>query len=171
MSVVAAVMRLLGWERRTRLELIRGHVDCDSAADYILRNGLICDSDRSSEDSILASHVLEDKGRFNNDHTRGIGGQVCDSTSAWVLEGVKGTVLRDLCKRVELVASFHRAFDVGTSTNLTVLLNLNLECSFNRVCISIGQCEGSLIESSLSWKLSELDVSSCTKFTDSENRV
>lgn len=164
-------MRLLGWERRTRLELIRGHVDCDSAADYISRVGLICESDRSSEDSILASHVLEDKGRFNNDCTRGIGGQVCDNTSAWVLEGVKGTVLRDLCKRVELGASIHRAFKVGTSTNLTVLLNLNFECSFNRGSLIIGDYEGSLIEGSLSWKLSELDVSSCTKFADSENRV
>lgn len=164
-------MRLLGWERRTRLELIRGHVDCDSAADYIFRDVLILKSDRSSEDSILARHVLEDKGRFNNDCTRGIGGQVCDSTSAWVLEGVTGTVLRDLFKRVKLRASIHRAFSWGTSTNLTVLLNLNLECSFNRGSCIIGDHEGSLIESSLSWKLSELDISSCTKFADSENRV
>ena len=166
MCVLAVIWVFLARVDRFWCETCWSLIDCDGAAEYASRILEISEDDTSSNNAVLSFELLKNVGWFNWNPTVSVSYKVFNSSSTWILIWVLNSILVNFFKRVEFFSCSRSALHLSyLGTNFAVFFDFDrVAFTFCRRWRCSSGIEFSLVESRLSWELSDLDAadnSSC----------
>ena len=160
MCVLAVIWVFLARVDRFWCETCWSLINCDGAAEYASRILGTSEDDTSSNNAVLSFELLKNVGWFNYNPTVIVSHKVFNSSSTWILIWVLNSILVNFFKRVEFFSCSCSALHLSyLGTNFAVFSDFDrVALTFCRRWYCSSSIDISLVESRLSWELSDLDA-------------